>query len=209
MLKTLMRSNACPSVRRACLLVCPLVVSCGVEPAPPPREPIPLPMVVSDYFSPDGFWGDGEKRGAVDLQRECADRVEGAQGDCYHIIYTPGAKRFAGINWQYPHNNWGFASGRKVEAGATRITLWARGRKGGERVGFGAGQPDAANGFGDSFSLSQVSVELTREWKQYELPFLGETYAGMADVIGAFVLSLPAGDTDEPVAIYLDDVKWQ
>lgn len=195
--------------RVATVLVLMGLGGCGVQPADPPAEPIPLPMVVSDFFSPDGFWGDGEKRGALDLLRECPTRVAGASGDCYQIIYIPGAKRFAGINWQYPHNNWGFAPGRKVAAGATRITFSARGAKGGERVGFGAGQPDASNGFGDSFSLSQLSVELGKEWASYEVPFEGQTYQGSSDVIGAFIVSLTAGDDDQPLVIFVDDVKWQ
>ena len=86
-----------------------------------------MPFVVSDYYSPDGFFGDGETRGQLELKKECPARAPGAMGDCYTVTYRPGVKRFAGIFWQYPHNNWGYWPGHQIAPGATRITFRARG----------------------------------------------------------------------------------
>jgi hypothetical protein len=74
-------------------------------------------------------------------------------------------KRFAGIFWQFPHNNWGFWPGLEVAPGATRITFQARGNLGTEVLNAGAGQRDSPNAHRDAFKLEETTVALTREWK--------------------------------------------
>jgi hypothetical protein len=182
--------------------------SCGISSIDPQPEPIALPFVVSDYYSPDGYWGDGETRGYLDLQKVCPQRAPGATGDCYTITYAPGPRRFAGINWQYPHNNWGFSRGRNIAAGAVRISVQARGVVGGEVVSFGAGQVGSANPFNDAFSLSPISAALTTGWTTTELPFGAATYGGTQGVLAAFVISLTAGASDATSVFYLDDIRW-
>jgi hypothetical protein len=182
---------------------------CGVGQIDPPPEPIALPFVVSDYYSPDGFWGDGETRGYLDLQKVCPDRAPGASGDCYTISYTPGPRRFAGINWQYPHNNWGFWRGRTIAAGATSITVQARGAAGGEVVSFGAGQLGGPNPYNDTFTLGPVGSTLTTIWTAATVPFRGASYGGPNGVLAAFAVSLTASATDAPSVFYLDDIRWE
>jgi hypothetical protein len=179
-----------------------------VSPAEPPSEPLPIPFVVSDYYSPDGFFGDGETRGQMDLNKECPDRAPGVGGDCYTITYRPGVKRFGGIFWQYPHNNWGYWPGHAVAPGATRITFRARGAKGGEGVTVGAGQGGTANPHNDAFKLEETTVALTAGWTQHEVPFRGTTYQGKSGVIGAFLVTLVAPENDQPTVIHLDDIRW-
>jgi hypothetical protein len=179
---------------------------CGVTPAQPPSEPLGIPFVVSDHYSPDGFFGDGETRGQVDLVRTCATRPPGAQGDCYTITYRPGVKRFAGIFWQHPHNDWGDRPGHRVGAGATRITLQARGQPG-QIISVGAGQRDSQP-LHDSFQLEEVSLALTEAWAPHEIPFQGMSYQGESGVIGAFLVSFKAGDDDKPIVFSLDDIRW-
>jgi hypothetical protein len=164
---------------------------------------------VSDYYSPDGFWGDGEMRGALDVQRACPDRPADAAGDCYEVSYTPGARRFAGVNWQYPHNNWGFHPGRQIAAGATRITFSARGAAGGEVVSFSAGQTGTANPFNDAFSLGAQKATLGTDWTTITVPLRGESYGGAAGLIGAFVVSMTAPADDHAIRFYLTDLRWQ
>jgi len=180
-----------------------------VEPATPPAEPLSLPLVVSDYYSPDGFFGDGETRHSLELERSCPARPPGAAGDCYTLTYRPGARRFAGIFWQYPHNNWGFWPGHSIQPGASRITFQARGQRGGEPLKVNAGQKDSANQHKDSFQLEELSVPLATEWRGYELPLQDADYRGPSGVIGAFMIALAATDDDAPVVVYLDDIRWR
>ena len=197
-----------PRLGLACLLAAVALSAACVSPAEPPGEPLPVPFVVSDYYSPDGFFGDGETRGALDLVKQCPDRPAGARGDCYTITYRPGIKRFAGIFWQFPHNNWGFWPGLVVAPGAARITFQARGSEGNEVLSVGAGQKDGPNPHNDGFKLEQTTAGLTPQWKQFEVPFRGASYASDSGVIGAFVFSLVAPEDDRPVRFYLDDIRW-
>lgn len=189
------------------LLLATVPVSC-VSPAEPTREPLPVPFVVSDHYSPDGFFGDGETRGRLELAKQCPDRAPGALGDCYTVTYRPGVKRFAGIFWQFPHNNWGFWPGLEVAPGATRITFRARGSLGTEVLNAGAGQRDSPNAHRDAFKLEETTVALTREWKTHEVQFRGAAYQGDSGVIGAFMFTLRAPDDDATTVLYLDDIRW-
>jgi len=184
------------------------LAGCGVSPADPPAEPVEVPFVVSDLYSPDGFFGDGETRGQLELEKQCPQRQPGAEGDCYTISYHPGVKRFAGIFWQFPHNNWGFWPGYVIAAGAKRITFRARGEKGGESVSFGAGQTGTPNPHNDAFKLDGITKTLTTAWQDYEIPFFGNDYQSDSGVIGAFMVSFPAGDDDQTVRFYVDDIRW-
>jgi hypothetical protein len=198
-----------PSRMLAHALLSMFGAGCGVNEADPPAEPVPLPLVVSDFFSPDGYWGDGEKRGAVALDKSCPARAPGATGDCYTITYTPGDRHFAGINWQYPHNNWGTAPGLRVAAGAGRITVQARGARGGEIVGLGAGQTNTHNPHDDGFNVGPFDVDLTTAWAPFTIPITGQSYAGTSGLVAAFILTLEAGDDERPQVLYLDDLRWQ
>jgi hypothetical protein len=192
----------------SCRVLLALACVACVAPAAPPPEPVPVPFLVSDYYSPDGFWGDGETRGALDVQRVCPDIPLDAAGDCYSVSYAPGAHRFAGVNWQYPHNNWGFHPGRHVATGATQIAFYARGSVGGEAVAFGAGQTGTSNAFNDAFSLSAQKVTLTSGWARYTVPLRGERYDGPDGLIGAFVISMAAPPDGHPLLFYLTDLRW-
>jgi hypothetical protein len=181
-----------------------------VQQAEPPAVPVPVPFVVSDYYAPDGFWGDGEKRGAIVLDKSCPQRAPASTGDCYTVTYTPGDRHFAGINWQYPHNNWGTDVGLPVAGGATRITFQARGRRGGETVGFGAGQMGTPQPHNDGFSIGPLEGELTTAWAPFAIPLRGQKYDGADGLIAAFTLSLTAAaDEEGPIVIYLDDLRWR
>jgi hypothetical protein len=179
-----------------------------VSPAEPPAEPLPVPFVISDYYSPDGFFGDGETRGQLEVRKDCPDRAPRASGDCYVVNYRPGVRRFGGVFWQYPHNNWGYWPGHQIAPGATRIRFQARGARGGEGLSAGAGQNMTPNPHNDSFRLEEATFALTDRWSEHEVPFRGASYGGPSGVIGAFLITLVAPENDEPVVIYLDDLRW-
>jgi hypothetical protein len=180
-----------------------------VSPAEPPAEPLPVPFAVSDYYSPDGFFGDGETRGLVELTKTCPERVPGAQGDCYTVTYRPGVQRYGGVFWQYPHNNWGYWPGHQIAPGATRIQFRARGARGGEGLTAGAGQTNTPNAHNDAFKLEGSTFALTDRWTAHEVPFRGANYvAGSSGVIGAFLVTLVAPDDDRPTTVHVDDIRW-
>ena len=134
--------------------------------------------------------------------------MPGAHGDCYTVTYRPGVKRFGGVFWQYPHNNWGYWPGHQVAAGAARIVFRARGARGGEGLTAGAGQTNTPNPHNDSFQLEEATFALTDRWTEHEVPFRGAAYSGASGVIGAFLITLIAPENDQPTVIHLDDIRW-
>jgi hypothetical protein len=181
-----------------------------VSPADPPSEPIPVPFVVSDYFSPDGFFGDGEMRGFLELTKECPDRQPGSRGDCYTITYKPGIKMYAGIFWQHPHNNWGTWRGYSVSPGATRIVFKARSAAGGETVKFGAGQMGKVTEqfpHQDRFKIERP-FGLTPTWTEHQVMLDEPSYSGDSGLIGGFMFSMVAPENAATTVFYLDDIRW-
>jgi hypothetical protein len=192
-----------------CLPLLVLAAGCGVTGAEPPLEPVPLPFLVSDYFSPDGHWGDGRTRGAVQIEKSCPARAPGAGGDCYTVTYTPRDLRHVGINWQYPHNNWGTEPGLRVAAGARGVRFQARGERGGELAAFGAGQVGTRNPYDDGFSVGPLDVDLGKDWASFEIPMRGQDYQVPGGVVAAFTLKIDAPEGQDRVVIYIDDVRWR
>jgi hypothetical protein len=179
------------------------------NPGDPPVEPIPVPFLVSDYYSPDGYYGDGETRGFLDVQRVCPDKPANAQGDCYAVVYTVGPKKYAGVFWQYPHNNWGIERGRQIAPGATKITFMVKGKAGGEKVKFSAGQSTTPK-FHDTFHLSPLEATLTTEWTEKSVLLRGEPYMGPDGLIGAFevLLETPTSQLGDTFVLYVTNVRW-
>ena len=162
--------------------------------------------------------GDGTTIGVVNMvAAACPSRAPGADGDCYQITYTPPvptANAWAGVYWQYPGNNWGGYFGHDVLPGATKLTVYAMGSRGGEQVSFKVGGiaiSDSTEAYHDSFQVAAPPVTLTKEWQQFTVDFDGAKYD---EVLGGFAwivnLPLPTGtaaDT-QPIVFYLDVIRW-
>jgi hypothetical protein len=158
-----------------------------------------LPIVVSDRFRPTGWIGDYHQ--LIMELASCPDPVPGGVGDCYTIGYAYNAATaidgWAAIVWQYPDNNWGSVPGLCVEEGATNITFYARGERGGESVDFFGG---------GSLSLSTV---LTTEWTEYTIDLAGIDYNTTSPTGGVCTGFGWAAVGEEPISFYIDDITWQ
>jgi hypothetical protein len=113
-----MESNSLPRIVAA-LLLASITVGCGPsdESARGKAGPIVGPFIVSDFYTPSGFMGDGAVPGRLtaDINENCREpRPAGAQGDCYRFVYRPGDVKWAGAFWVSPANNWGTMPGRDV-----------------------------------------------------------------------------------------------
>src|SRR6266436_5043744 len=83
-------------------------------------------------YVPSGYMGDSD----LALSGGNVATPHGKR-PCLRVNYkASGPKGWAGVYWQKPANNWGDKSGRAGYdlRGATKLTFWARGEKGGERV---------------------------------------------------------------------------
>ena len=141
--------------------------------------------------------------------------VTGAVGECHTVIFAPdmddAGLSWAGVEWQYPANNWGAAPGLLVPAGATQITFYARGALGGEKVTFSAGGTGVASATApcvDTVVGTTADTALTTTWTQYTIPLTG-TYAG--GVLNGFTWVAAADEIPNGAAtetFYIDDIEW-
>jgi len=159
---------------------------------------------VANHFIPSGYMGD-----YGDLRYDGASKDDAYLGDtCIKMTYSgkgsQGA-RWAGIFWQYPANNWGGVDSGFDLSKATKLTFWARGAKGGERIEeFKIG--GVMGEFSDSDSATIGPVLLNKEWTQYTIDLKGKD---MSYIIGGFAWSANVDNNPDGAIFYLDEIKLE
>ena len=157
-----------------------------------------------NHYAPSGWMGDYSDVSFNDANRETPH----TGSTCIKIIYRPNASqgaRWAGMFWQNPPNNWGEKKGGYDLTGATKLTFWARGEKGGERIeevkmgGISGTYPDS-----DSASLGPVI--LTKDWQKYEIDLEGRD---LSYVSGGFCWATNLDVNPEGCTFYLDDIRYE
>jgi hypothetical protein len=158
----------------------------------------------SNHFVPAGWMGD-----YGDMKFDAASKEDPYLGDsCIKISYsgqvTNGA-RWAGFYWQNPANNWGSMDGGYDLSKATKLTFWARGAKGGERIEeFKIG--GLMGEYSDSDAVSIGPVILNKEWTQYTIDLKGKD---LSYIIGGFCWSTNVDVNPEGCTFYLDEIKYE
>ena len=159
----------------------------------------------SNFFIPSGWMGD-----YADLTLQ-ADNTNNpyAGTTCIKITYknrASGGARWAGIYWQNPASNWGnLEKGGINLTGVRKLTFWARGEKGGERIeefkmgGISGPYPDSA-------TASIGPLILTPEWKQYAIDLVGKD---LSHVIGGFAWSANLDNNPNGCTFYLDEIRYE
>ncbi len=122
---------------------------------------------------------------------------------CMQWQYT-AKKDWAGVVWQSPANDWGDKEGGKNLTGATKLTFWARGEKGGETVTFLCGIINKDKPFYDTAQAKLDKAGLTTEWKQYTIDLKGKD---LSHIKTGFGWTLAADG--EPITFYLDDIRYE
>jgi hypothetical protein len=159
---------------------------------------------MNNHFIPSGYMGD-----FGDVKVDQASKEDPYLGDtCIKIVYsgkaTQGA-RWAGIFWQYPANNWGTVDKGFDLSKAKKLTFWARGAKGGERVEeFKVG--GIMGEFSDSDSAALGPVVLNKEWTQYSIDLNGKD---LSYIIGGFAWSTNVDVDPDGATFYLDEIKFE
>lgn len=159
---------------------------------------------IINHFIPSGWMGD-----YGDIKFDGASKDDPYLGSsCIKIIYsgtaTQGA-RWAGIYWQRPANNWGTVDAGYDLSRATKLTFWARGAKGGERIEeFKVG--GIMGEFSDSDTASIGPVVLNKEWTRYTIDLKGKD---MSYIIGGFCWATNIDVNPEGATFYLDEIKYE
>jgi hypothetical protein len=175
---------------------------------------VTLPLTLSGVFAPSGYMGDGETAGSVNMlpltatdSQTCnGDRSPTALGICYTVEYTPVAMGagWAGVYWQYPSNNWGAMPGLDIPAGATKVSVWAKGGAGGEVLTLVAGGIQSGGmTYQDTFKADTMAT-LTTSWAQYTIT-LPSSYG---PVLGGFAWSVGAPSGGASVSFSIDSIEW-
>ncbi len=171
--------------------------------APTPAAPAAKLVVYADGmlsppYVPAGWMGN---HGAIALDPNCPVRPHTGL-TCMKLEYR-AADQWGGVIWQHPPNDWGDQPGGYNLSGATKLTFWARGETGGEKVRFVFGVIKREKPHFDTAS-GELDVVLTREWTQYSLDLTGKNLERIKTGFGWTV----AGQ-GRPVTFYLDDIQYE
>ena len=154
------------------------------------------------WYSASGWMGNHN-----DLSLNSASSENPFQGNtCVKISYSPKEDNplgWAGIYWQYPTNNWGEQSGRKVLNGMKRLTFYARGEIGGEVIIFKIGGIQGEQ-YSDSDMVEQ-KFTLSKKWKKYNINLKGKD---LSHIIGGFLVLCENKTNPKGAIIFLDEIGY-
>ncbi len=125
---------------------------------------------------------------------------------CVKIDYSPkkpNSLGWAGIYWQYPVNNWGTEKGRSKLKGVRKLTLFAKGQKGGETILVRIGGLRGKD-YSDS-DMAQGKFILTDTWKKYTLDLREKD---LSHIIGGFLVIFENASNPEGGTIFLDEIEY-
>ena len=166
------------------------------------RTRLPFPVYEDGLdnmpWVPTGWMGNAN---AATLDGDYSDNVHEGE-HAIRINYT-GRSGWVAVAWQDPPENWGDQDGGYDLTGATKLEIWARGERGGERVAFGVGLLDRKTDFPDSAIVKTRTIKLTEEWGRYDLSLEGEDLSSLKT---GFVVTLEVRRS--PVTIYLDSIRF-
>ncbi len=159
----------------------------------------------SNFFIPSGWMGDYAD---LTLDNGWSDNVYSGS-TCIKISYSNRASsgaRWAGMYWQNPANNWGSKEHAGVNLrGVSRLTFWARGEKGGERIEeFKMG--GITGPYPDSDTAGIGPVVLTPQWKQYTIDLKGKD---LSHIIGGFAWAANLDGNPQGCTFYLDEIRYE
>ena len=167
-------------------------------------KPATLPLIVyaeaadAPPYAPSGYMGNAQ---AIAMEPLCADDPHSGK-TCLRVDYSAKTD-WGGVVWQSPADDWGDKPGGLDLSGATSLSFWARGAKGGEVVTFEFGILGKDKPFPDSGGGKLDKVALTAEWTRYAIDVKGQD---LSRIKTGFAWVLAADG--KPVTFYLDDVRF-
>jgi hypothetical protein len=157
-----------------------------------------------NHYIPSGWMGD---YGDLKYVANWTDNPHSGK-TCVKIVYNANMAQgagWAGMYWQHPANNWGEKKGGYNLTGATKLTFWARGEHGGEKIAeFKMG--GITGEFPDTDSASIGPVELTTKWQKYTIDLKEKD---LSNIIGGFCWSASRDDNPDGFILYLDDIAYE
>ncbi|MFH0913261.1 MAG: hypothetical protein V1884_03140 [Candidatus Omnitrophota bacterium] len=181
----------------------------SLKPEPRKQENVPFYVYadrssMNNHFVPSGWMGD-----YGDIKYENTSKEDPYLGDtCIKVTYSGKATQgahWAGMYWQNPANSWGSVDAGFDLSRATKLTFWARGEKGGERI-----EEIKIGGIMGEYSDSDTAaigpVILNSTWKQYTIDLKGKD---MSYIIGGFCWTTNVDVNPTGATFYLDEIKYE
>ncbi len=169
-----------------------------------PGETVELPYTLyaepgeTGLYVPSGFMGSTD---ALAVDQQCTEQPYAGEY-CIQCSYSKAAD-WGGVVWQHPENDWGELPGGLNLTGATKMTFWARGKRGGEKIKFGVGLLGDDKPFFDT-TKHELPFTLSTQWTQYSIDL---SKSDLRRIKSGFFFSL-AGQ-GEPLTFYLDNIIFE
>lgn len=142
----------------------------------------------------------------ITIDENCKFNPQSGQ-TCLKAEYRAKGSEFgwSGLYWVRPSGNWG-----EIDAGldltfATKLTFWAKGEKGGEKI--------AVFKYGGIKNICQDSdnhgigpVELTDKWQEYTIDL---SKRNLKYIISGFCFQVSKMHNPEGATFYIDNIKYQ
>ena len=144
-----------------------------------------------------------------DIRFDAHDASSPHSGDtAIRIDYSAQAsqgQQWAGIYWQSPAYNWGDRTGGFDLEGADRLSFWAKGAEGGEKIEFFVGGIQGP--YPDSIqpAASTGVITLSTDWQEYAIDL---SNYDLSHVIGGFAWTATKANNPEGATFYLDDIRF-
>ncbi len=160
---------------------------------------------LQNHFIPSGFMPDGRCLSLDDAWKDNCYSGANCIKISYDIACSRNDQKWAGIYWQNPANNWGQRKGGYNLEGATKLTFFARGEKGGEQIEeFIVG--GISGNFPDSDTTSIGPVILTSQWQKYTIDLTGKD---ISSISGGFAWSASEQANPDSCVFYLDEIRFE
>ncbi len=150
-------------------------------------------------YVPSGFMGN---TGAIKVVANSPEAPHSGKS-CMQVRFDAN-DGWGGVVWQDPANDWGDLPGGLDLTGASKLTFWARGEKGGEKVTFICGLLKSDKPYHDTALTKLEDVSLAKEWTQYTIDLKGRD---LSRIKTGFAWTLASHGS--PVMFYLDDIVFE
>jgi len=149
-------------------------------------------------YVPSGYMGQTT---AISMDEASTDRPRSG-ATCIKATYSnPGG--WGGVTWQSPVNDWGDKPGGFELTGASKLSFWARGAAGGEKVKIGFGILGRDAKFYDT-AKAEKEFTLTTDWQSFSFDL---TDKNMSCIKTGFYWVV-AGQ-GKPMTFYFDDIVYE
>ncbi len=171
------------------------------------------PFVVYDEkgntnrFTPSGYMPNGECIVMDDAWTESCKDGKTCIKAVYDVPCSIKGRRWAGVYWLNPADNWGDRKGGYNLNGASKLVFWARGEKGDEVIAeFRIGGVGVSREFPDSDAAGIGPVILSKEWRQYSIDLRGKD---LSYISGGFAWIANVESNPESCVFFLDDIHFE